>query len=264
MTPRWIDTHAHLADDSFDETLAAVLDRAAAAGVETIVVVGTTRADSEKAIRLAERHPMLHATVGLHPNNLNEIDSADWPAIEAMASHSRVMGVGETGLDRYWKTVPIELQREYFDRHLDLGARVGKPVIVHCREAMPDILEAFTSFAARCPGPIKGIMHSFTGDATEAAACLDLGLDLSFAGMLTYKKNESLRQVAATVPRDRIMVETDSPYLSPEPIRGRRNEPANVALTGAKLAAALGLPVEEVASLTTAAAKRVFGLDDSP
>lgn len=256
----WIDTHAHLADESFNNSLLEVLDRAQAAAVERIIVIGTDLASSRLAVELAQIHEMLRATVGIHPNHAGEAQPGDFEAVVELARAAKVVGIGETGLDRYWDTVPIGVQREFFMRHLELGRAAGKPVVIHCRQAESDVLEALASFAARFGGPIAGVMHSFTADLAVARQCLAHGLMISFAGMLTYKKNDALRAVAAELPLDCLLVETDSPYLTPEPFRGKPNEPARVIHTGQRLAAIRAMPIEELAAATTRNTCRVFGI----
>lgn len=255
-----IDTHAHLDDDRFAADLPAVLDRAAAAGVGRVVTIGIDATTSRAAVALAGRFPdRLAAAVGIQPNHVAEAAPADWAEVQRLAADPRVVAVGETGLDRYWDKAPMPLQFDYFDRHLELARRVGKPVVIHCRQAEADVVRALHSAFDRF-GPVRGVMHSFTGDAATAAACLAYGLHVSFAGMVTYKNAAELRAVAATVPLDRLLIETDSPYLAPVPVRGQRNEPAHVAHTAACLAGVLGVSAEELAAATTRNARSLFGL----
>ncbi len=241
-----IDTHAHLDDEQFDADRDAVLERAVQAGVGTIVCVGTTAESSRAAIRLAERYPALFAAVGIHPNSCAQAQADDWQQIVAMAGHPRVVALGETGLDRYRDFAPLELQQDYFQRHLRLGHKYRLPVIIHCRDAQDEVLTMLRQAAA--DGPLQGVLHAFSGDAGMAADCLALGLYVSCAGNVTYRnrKFQALRAAAATVPEDRLLVETDSPYLTPEPLRGkqRRNEPALLVHTAAGLAALRGTTVE--------------------
>jgi TatD DNase family protein len=254
-----IDTHAHLDDPRFAADLPAVLARAQAAGVARIVTIGIDRPTSEASLALARQHPQLAAAVAIQPNHAAESGPGDFDRIAELATDPLVVAVGETGLDRYWDRAPFELQEAFFVRHLALARRLGKPVVIHCRQAEADVVRVLAAdFAAR--GPVPGVMHSFSGDAGTAAACLDLGLHVSFAGMVTYKTADSLRAVAATVPLDRLLVETDSPYLAPEPVRGKRNEPAHVAHTLRRLAAVRGEDAEALAAATTANARRLFGL----
>jgi TatD DNase family protein len=253
-----IDTHAHLDDARFAADLPAVLDRAAAAGVTRIFTVGVDLATSRAAVALAERFPhILDAVVGLQPNHVHLAGPADWDELVALAAHPKAVAVGETGLDRYWKDAPFPLQEEYFARHLALARRLGKPVVIHNREADADVVRVLADDFDR-RGPVRGVMHSFTGTRATADACLRAGLHLSFAGMLTYKNAAALRAVVAAVPLDRLLVETDSPYLAPVPVRGKRNEPANVAHTAACLAELVGVSAGELAAATTANARALF------
>jgi len=256
------DTHAHLDDDRFDPDRDAVIQRAAAAGVETILSVGTTAQTSAKAIELAARYPGVYAAVGIHPNDASQAAPGDWDRIVELASAPKVVALGETGLDRHWDHTPFELQQDYFDRHIRLSQERALPFVVHVRDCQDDALVMLRAAVAR--GRLAGVMHSFTGTADAAAECVAMGLFISFAGMLTYKKSVELRAVAATVPADRLLVETDSPYLSPEPLRGRRNEPAHVVHTAARLAEVRGISPEELADLTTANARTLFRLGIRP
>lgn len=253
-----VDTHAHLDEDAFSYDRADVIAAAQAAGVTRIITIGTTAASSRTALEIARQFEAVFAAVGIQPNYAAAARPGDWSVIEELASDPRVVAIGETGLDRYWDYAPLDLQQEFFDRHLELSRRVNKPFVVHCREAEADVVAQLRRAAASAP--LHGVMHSFTGDEATAEACLDLGLYLSFAGMVTYKKNEALRQVAARTSADRILIETDSPYLAPVPHRGKRNEPGWVRLTAEVLAGVRGVTLEEFALQTTANARRLFGL----
>jgi TatD DNase family protein len=257
-----IDSHAHLDDPQFDADRDAVLARAAAAGVEQIVCVGTTLESSRAAVRLAESYPQVYAAVGIHPNSCAEAAADDWEQIVSLAEHPRVVALGETGLDRHWDFAPLELQIDYFHRHLSLARERRLAVIIHCRDAAADLLGLLQSAAAA--GPVHGVLHAFSGDAAMAAKCLELGLFLSFAGNATYRnqKFQPLRAAAALVPADRILIETDAPYLTPEPLRGKqpRNEPALVAHTAASLAALRGVAPAEFAATAAANARQLFGI----
>ncbi|HVS40003.1 MAG TPA: TatD family hydrolase [Gemmataceae bacterium] len=254
-----IDTHAHLDAEQFADDLPAVLDRARGAGVVQIVAVATTATDSAACISLASNHPYVFATAGVHPNNAAQAGPGDWDAVVVLAARKEVVGIGETGLDRHWNDTPFPLQEDYFGRHLELGRRLNKPVVIHCREADADVLRMLrVEFDKN--GLIQGVMHSFVGDEATAEACRAMGLYLSFAGMLTYKNAQALREVAAKQPLDKVLVETDCPYLSPVPLRGKRNEPANVAHTAACLAGLHALSPEALAERTTRNARGLFGL----
>jgi len=259
-----IDTHAHLDDPRLAHDLAAVLARAAAAGVGQVVAIGTTAGSSAAVLEIADAYPGVFAAVGIQPNHVAEAVPGDWERVVALADRPGVVALGETGLDRYWDRVPFPTQQDYFDRHLDLAEARGLPVVIHCRDCEADIIEQLARRRGR--GPIRGVLHSFTGSVDDARAFLDLGLHISLAGMITFanRKLDPLREAAATIPPDRLLVETDSPYLSPHPFRGKTNEPARVALTAATLATVLGLPLATVAQTTTANARRLFGLPEDP
>lgn len=255
-----IDTHAHLDQPEFDVDRAEVIARAAAAGVAAIVAIGTTAESSAAAVRLAAEHSGVFAAVGIQPNYCAAATEADWQRIVELATSPGVAAIGETGLDRYRDYTPFDVQRDYFDRHIDLAARLDLPFVVHMRDCGDEILAALEAARGR-HGRLSGVMHSFTGDERLAAACVELGLYISFAGMVTFKKSAELRAVAAATPAERILIETDSPYLSPEPHRGKRNEPARLVHTAACLAAARGESIEGFAALTTANARRLFRLE---
>jgi TatD DNase family protein len=253
------DTHAHLDDERLRDDLPAVLDRAAAAGVAHVLCVATTASDSARCVEIADHFPVVWASVGIQPNNAAQAGPADWTEVERLVESVRVVAVGETGLDRHWDFTPFPQQEDYFARHLALARRLGKPVVIHCREAEADMVRMLRDDFER-HGPVRGVMHSFTGDGPTAVACLAMGLYVSFAGMVTYKNAGDLRAVAAQVPADRLLVETDSPYLAPVPVRGQRNEPAYVAHTAAALAAVRGVPADELAAQTTRNALALFGM----
>ncbi len=255
------DTHAHLDEDAFNQDVDEVIARAIAAGVTSILAVATTMDSSQATIALAARVPHVFAAVGIHPNYAALAKPGDWEIVEQLANSPKVIAIGETGLDRYWDHTPFEIQCDYFRRHLELARQQDKPFIVHCREAEPDVVAALREAAALAPnGQLKGIMHSFCGSASTLSVALELGLHISCAGMVTFKKNSELRELAKTVPLDRLLVETDSPYLAPLPQRGKRNEPAFVQHTAACLAEVHGLSLAEISELTTANARRLFGL----
>jgi TatD DNase family protein len=258
-----IDTHAHLDDNQFAADLPPVLERARTAGIGPIVTVATTADSTHICLALAAQYPDLFVAAGIHPNSAAQAAAQDWDDICALAADPRVVAIGETGLDRHWDFTPFATQEDYFERHLDLSRKLQKPVVIHCREAEQDVLRMLRAQFDR-HGPLQGVMHSFVGDAALAESCLAMGLYLSFAGMLTYKNAAELRQTAAGVPIDRLLVETDSPYLAPVPVRGRRNEPAFVVHTAACLASLKGLSPEELAARTTKNARALFGLPGNP
>jgi TatD DNase family protein len=252
------DTHAHLTDRSFHDCFGRIIADAKAAGLIAVNVVGFDAATSRSACELATMHDnFLFATVGIQPNSAAEALPDDWATIESLADHDAVRGIGETGLDRYWKDTPWDLQQDYFDRHIELSRAKRLPLVIHMRECGQEIVDQLKPYAAK--GSILGVMHSYTGDWDVCKQCLDLGLMISFAGMITFKKSEELRTVAKRVPADRILVETDCPYLSPEPFRGKRpNEPSRVEHTLRCLASTRGERPEDLAVQTTENAKSLF------
>jgi TatD DNase family protein len=257
------DTHAHLDQPEFDNDRSQVVNRAAEAGVTNIIAIGISADTSAACIQLAAEYERVHAAVGLQPNYLKEVAPADWDRVVAMLNEPGVVAIGETGLDRYWLdksaefSSPFDVQQDYFDRHLRLSQQRGLPFIVHMRDCDEDILIMLRE--ARKRGPLSGVMHSFTGSRAMADECLSIGLYISFAGMVTFKKSADLRSIAAAIPDDRILIETDSPYLSPDPVRKtQRNEPAHVRHTAACIAEVRGVTLEKFAAQTTRNAKRLF------
>lgn len=251
------DTHAHLDQPEFDADRAEVVARAREAGVTEMNAIGTTAATSAVCVRLAAEFEGVYAAVGMQPNYIAEAADGDWDRIVALVDNPGVVAIGETGLDRHWDFTPFDMQQDYFDRHLRLSQERGLPFVVHMRDCDDDILAMLREAHAR--GPLRGVMHSFTGSRAMADECLAMGLYISFAGMVTFKKSAALRAVAAAVPADRILVETDAPYLSPEPMRKmKRNEPANVRFTAARLAEVRGEALEDFAAQSTANARALF------
>jgi len=253
----YFDSHCHLDPMRYGADLAGVLGRAREAGVTRMAVIGTRALDSEAAAELAASEPGLVAAAGIHPNDSAEAEPDEWDRIVSLVTDGRVAAVGETGLDWYRTTAPADVQREFFDRHIRLAQRTSLPLVIHTRESTRDCLDMLRAAVDR--GPLAAILHSFTGSAAEAAEAIDLGFFLGFAGMTTFRSAAELREVARTVPLERLLIETDSPFLSPEPLRGRRNEPANVVHTAACLALARGEPLAAFAAATTANARRVYG-----
>jgi TatD DNase family protein len=252
--PPLVDTHAHLTDRRYAGDLAAVLGRARAAGVGAIVVVGYDLASSRAAVDLASRHDHLWAAVGIHPHDARDAGEAALAEIEALAAGPRVVAIGECGLDFYRHLSPPADQERAFAAQLDLAARLDLPVVVHSREAMAETLEIL----ARHPLPAGGVMHCFDGTAADARRAVELGFYLSCAGPLTYRRDPTLAQALAAAPLERLVVETDCPYLSPAGHRGERNEPANVSAVAAALARVRGLDEDAVARATTRNAAALF------
>lgn len=254
----WIDTHCHLNEDAFTPDVAEVVARAVAAGVTRMIVIGCTLDSSRAAVALADRFGPVYAAVGIQPNYVSTAGPQDFAEIERLATSPKVVAIGETGLDRYWDHSPLALQQDYFARHIELARARNLPFVVHCRDAEADVVAALQ--AASQTAPLSGVMHSFTGDLDTARTCWELGLYVSFAGMVTFKRNDALRAVAAAVLADRLLVETDAPYLAPAPHRGKRNEPEFVRHTAECLAQVRGVSPEEFAAMTTANARRLFRL----
>jgi len=253
---RLIDTHAHLALGQFDADREAAIVRASEAGVARIVEIGYDLPSSHAAIALATAHPQIFAVVGIQPNHVHELP-AGWEAeLRALCAHPKVVAVGEIGLDYHWMQGPPAAQEQLFRAQLALAQALALPVVIHSREAHADALRVLGDAARGQPG----IMHSFSGDWAYAEACLELGLMLSFSGPLTFPKAVELHEVARRAPLERLLTETDSPYLSPHPQRGQRNEPARVRLVAERLAALREQPLETVAAQVWANAERIFGL----
>ncbi|MFH1058295.1 MAG: TatD family hydrolase [Pseudomonadota bacterium] len=249
-----IDSHAHL--DMLDH-LPLALDHAAEAGVVQIVTIGVDLKSSQAAVDLAGRHAHVFATVGLHPHDAEQADAAFWAGFEALARSGRPVAIGECGLDFYRDLSPRPAQREAFARQVELAKSLKLPLVIHDRDAHAETAAMLTDLDA---GQVGGVLHCFSGGADLARAVLDLGFYLGITGVITYKNAEPLREVARQTPLERLVIETDCPFLTPEPHRGRPNQPAYVAHTCAGLAKALGRPAEEVAEATTANARRLFGL----
>lgn len=253
-----IDTHAHLTDETLSQNIEHYLTLAQQAGVEKILCVGTTLTSSQQAVALADRFPAIRASVGWHPNNCCQASAEDWAAIETLCRNPRVAALGETGLDRHWDDCPWEVQLDFFQRHLTLSRQTRLPVVIHTRDCAEETLEFLQQSSVA--GAFTGVMHSFTGPQAVADGCLELGLYISFAGMVTYKNAADIADIARRIPADRLLVETDSPYLTPHPHRGQRpNHPAHVAHTLKFIAELRGVSAAELAQQTTANAERLFG-----
>jgi TatD DNase family protein len=243
-----VDSHCHLDDRQFSEDRDAAIERAVAAGVGRMMAIGTGDgpADLETAIRLADRYPFLFATIGVHPHEAAKVEPDTFKRLRDLAGHPKVLAVGEIGLDYHYDFSPRDIQREVFIRQLELAQEAAKPIVIHTREAWSDTTAILREHYAG-----GGVFHCFTGGPAEAQEALDLGFHLSFGGVLTFPKAEAVREAARLVPLDRILVETDAPYLAPVPHRGKRNEPAFMVETVRKLAVVREIPVEELAGATT-------------
>ena len=255
--PDLFDTHAHLHFPEFAGDLDAVLDRARAAGVRRMLTIGTDVATSRAAVALAAREPDVWAAVGIHPHEAADADDTALAEIERLAGGARVVAIGETGLDFFRNLSPRDAQERAFRGQLALARRARKPVLIHCREAHEETLALLTDADVCEHG---GIMHCFSGDLGIARRCLDLGLLISLAGPVTYPKPGALPEVARSIPGDRLVVETDCPYLPPQPYRGKRNEPAYIAITAARVAELRGEPLGDLAARMSENARALFRL----
>lgn len=262
-----IDSHAHLYDEAFQKDLDDVLERAREAGVERIVVPATNRETSERAIELAERYPFLYAAVGIHPHEAGKAMDSDLAAIEELLHHPRVVAVGEIGLDYYYDFAPRETQQSVFGAQLELAVKSNLPVIVHTRDSMTDAIQAIAGTVAQHPtwcqnsqraeSARRGVFHCFTGDGVQANRLFELGFFISFPGIVTFKKSSAGETIRA-LGLSRVLMETDSPYLTPVPYRGKRNEPAYLVLIARRIAEILGVSVEDVVRRTSANAESLF------
>ena len=254
-----IDTHCHLDFERFDEDRDEVVVRATAVGVQRIIVPALDLQNCETVLALTERYEGVYAAVGVHPNS-----SADWQdgwigALREMAQAEKVVAIGEIGLDYYWDDVPKPVQHRALGQQLELAAALGLPVIIHNREASGDVL-ALLRESPLAYRENAGVLHSFSADWETAVAALDMGFYLGFTGPVTFKKAAELRQIAVKAPLDRILVETDAPFLTPQPYRGKRNEPAYVRFVAERIAAERGLDTAVFAQHTTENAQRLFGV----
>jgi TatD DNase family protein len=251
-----VDSHAHLDDERFSPDLSAVLDRAREAGVRRIVTVGTGLASCEAAISLAQRNPgFVSASVGIHPHEARGADEAALARLMELARSPGVVAIGETGLDYHYDRSPRDVQRKVFESQIRIALSLNLPVVVHCREAYEDCLTILKRHAG---SGLRGVMHCFSGDRPTAETLIGMGFFISFAGPLTFPNAGKLREVARFVPEDRLLIETDCPYLAPQAVRGRRNEPAFVRYVAEALATLRGMPADEIAEKTSANAARLF------
>ncbi|MEK6683378.1 MAG: TatD family hydrolase [Nitrospirota bacterium] len=253
-----IDSHAHLYDPVFDADRDEVLSRARDAGVEAIISIGCDLETSRRAVESADRSEMIYATIGVHPHEVKHINDATLAEIETLAAHRKVVGYGEIGLDYYYLHSPRETQQKQFRLQIGLARTLGLPIVVHSRDAKADTLAILKEEGA---GTVGGVMHCFTGDLEMARAAIELNFYISFSGVLTFTNARALRETARALPLDRILIETDCPYLTPVPHRGRRNEPAYVRHTAHALAELHpSRTPEEVMRITAGNAARLFAL----
>jgi TatD DNase family protein len=252
-----IDSHAHIQGKEYSGEAEAVIQRAREAGVGQIIVVGGAgdMSSNTEAVALANASPDLYATVGMHPHDAKDVGGDELQELQKLMAHPKVIAVGETGLDYFYNHSPHDVQRRVFSQFIHIARETKLPIVVHERDAARDAIELLRSEGA---GELCGVIHCFTGNYDAACAYLDLGFYLSFSGIITFKNAESLREVVKSVPLERMLVETDSPYLSPVPQRGKRNEPAHVRWVAETIARVKALPLDEVAQTTTRNVKKLF------
>jgi TatD DNase family protein len=254
-----IDTHCHLEWKAFDPDREAVIDRAVHAGVRRMITIGVDVPSSRRAIEIAEQQAAVYAAVGVHPNDCADFGAAALDELRSLAQHPKVVAIGEIGLDYYWHRVDPDTQARAFHAQLELAAESNKPVIIHSRDAALDVVQALENFAAQT-APLSGTLHSYFDDLDIARRVFSLGFYIGVTGPITFKKSDREREIVRQVRNDRLLLETDAPFLTPVPHRGRRNEPAYVRHVAETVALARGQSLEEVARQTTQNAERLFGL----
>jgi TatD DNase family protein len=255
-----VDTHAHLDFPEFERDLDSVLDRAARAGVHEIVTIGIDEASSEKAVKIAGQHSRIYATVGVHPHGARRLDDSTLDALRSLAAHDKVVAVGEIGLDYYRDRQPRPVQQECLRQQVELACELRLAAVFHVRDAHADFLDIIGEYAGRLR---RGVLHCFSGDWAVAEAALEMGFYLSIPGTVTYPKSEAQQEVVRRSPMDRLLVETDAPFLAPVPFRGKGNEPAYILYTAQKIAQLRRCSLEEVALHTTRNAREAFGIPDA-
>lgn len=253
------DTHAHLDDKRFDEDRDELIRGLPEMGISLCLNAGTEMSTSREAIKLAEEYPFIYASVGVHPHVAQSMTEEDMLKLREWSRHPKVKAIGEIGLDYYYDRSPREIQREWFDRQMDLAFEEKLPVIIHDRDAHGDLLGMLRARKNRMP---QGVLHCFSGSWEMARECLDFGFYISFAGPLTFKNAAKLPEVASRVPEDRLLIETDSPYLAPVPHRGKRNNPSFVRHVAEKLAEIRQIPFTDICRITMENGMRLFGIDD--
>jgi TatD DNase family protein len=250
-----IDTHCHLDFPDYNQDRDAVLKRAKSEGIEAVINIGSSLKGSRDSVELSEKYDFVYASVGLHPHEADEFTEQSLETIESLARNKKVVAVGEIGLDYFKNFSKHEKQRTQFIRLLDLAKKLNLPAILHCRDAQEDLLGI-----CKEKMPFKAVVHCFSGDEAFLKSCLDLGFFVSFTCNITYKKAENLRQIVKAAPLDRVLLETDAPFLSPESLRGKRNEPQNVKVLADKIARIKGIEFNAVADITTKNSKSFFNL----
>ncbi|MBE7022014.1 MAG: TatD family deoxyribonuclease [Ruminococcaceae bacterium] len=249
------DTHTHLDDERFNEDRDQVIEKVYASGVTLAVNIGADMASSKESVALSEKYDFIYAAVGVHPHEVETLTEADMETLKQLAALEKVVAIGEIGLDYYYDNAPRELQKKWFLRQLELARELDLPYIIHDRDAHADTMEMIKRV-----GYHRGVLHCYSGSAEMARELLDMGFYISFAGPLTFKNGKRAREVAEIVPMERLLIETDSPYLTPEPHRGERNDSSLVRFVCEKLAEIKGISVEEAARITYENGKQFFGI----
>ncbi|AOC58094.1 MULTISPECIES: TatD family hydrolase [Bacillus] len=252
------DTHAHLNAEQYNEDLEQVIERAKSEKVEKIVVVGFDRPTITRAMELIEEYDFIYAAIGWHPVDAIDMTDEDLLWIKELSQHEKVVAIGEMGLDYYWDKSPKDVQKEVFRRQIALAKEVNLPIIIHNRDATEDVVTILKEEGA---ADVGGIMHCFTGSLEIAKACMDMNFYISFGGPVTFKNAKKPKEVVKDIPSDRLLIETDCPYLTPAPFRGKRNEPSYVKYIAEQIAELRETSFEELAELTTKNAKKVFGIN---
>ncbi|WP_144495902.1 TatD family hydrolase [Bacillus sp. WP8] len=252
------DTHAHLNAEQYKEDLEQVIERAKSEKVEKIVVVGFDRPTITRAMELIEEYDFIYAAIGWHPVDAIDMTDEDLAWIKDLSQHEKVVAIGEMGLDYYWDKSPKDVQKEVFRRQIALAKEVNLPIVIHNRDATEDVVTILKEEGAAGVG---GIMHCFTGSLETAKACMDMNFYISFGGPVTFKNAKKPKEVVKEIPSDRLLIETDCPYLTPVPFRGKRNEPSYVKYIAEQIAELREISFEELAELTTKNAKKVFRIN---
>lgn len=255
----FIDTHVHLNADQYEEDLQEVIDRALEANVERMVVIGFDRKTIERTMQLIEQYDFVYGVIGWHPVDAIDCTQQDLEWIEQLASHPKIVGIGETGLDYYWDKSPKDIQQELFRKQIQLAQKINLPIVIHNRDATGDVVQILREENAASVG---GVMHCFSGSVETARECIAMNFMISLGGPVTFKNARLPKEVATEIALEHLMIETDAPYLAPHPHRGKRNEPAFVPLVAEEIARLKGLTIEEIAQATTANAKNFFGIDN--
>ncbi|MEH7031367.1 TatD family hydrolase [Priestia megaterium] len=253
------DTHVHLNAEQYEDDLQEVINRALEKGVQNMVVVGFDEPTIKKAIQIAETYDFIYASVGWHPVDAVDMTDEHLAWIEELAQHPKVVALGEMGLDYHWDKSPKEVQKDVFRRQIRLARKVNLPIIIHNRDATEDVV---TILKEEHVEEVGGIMHCFTGSIEVAKQCMDMNMYISFGGPVTFKNAKKPKEVATELPLDKLLIETDCPYLTPHPFRGKRNEPGYISYVAEQIAELKGITYEELAAITTANAKKLFGIND--